>query len=115
MSYLPTAWVDKETPVDAMRLNKLETAVADAHSLAENSLGMDDLDAVIETALTSAKKSGDFRGEPGVSGVYVGSGQMPEGYNIQIDPNGQADVPATQAYVDARIQTAIDATWEAQY
>lgn len=27
----------------------------------------------------------------GVSGVYVGSGNMPEGYNIQIDPEGDAD------------------------
>ena len=27
--------------------------------------------------------------EAGVSGVYVGSGEMPEGYNVQIDPNGE--------------------------
>lgn len=30
------------------------------------------------------------QGEKGVSGVYVGSGDMPEGYNVQIDPNGSA-------------------------
>jgi hypothetical protein len=30
------------------------------------------------------------QGEQGVSGVYLGSGEMPEGYNVQIDPNGQA-------------------------
>ena len=24
----------------------------------------------------------------GVSGVYLGSGDMPDGYNVQIDPNG---------------------------
>ena len=30
------------------------------------------------------------RGEDGVSGVYVGSGEMPDGYNVQIDPNGSA-------------------------
>lgn len=29
-------------------------------------------------------------GAPGVSGVYVGSGDMPEGYNVQIDPDGDA-------------------------
>lgn len=28
------------------------------------------------------------RGEQGQSGVYVGSGEMPDGYNVQIDPNG---------------------------
>ena len=27
----------------------------------------------------------------GVSGVYVGSGDMPAGYNVQIDPDGSAD------------------------
>ena len=35
------------------------------------------------------------RGEPGpqgVSGVYVGPGEIPEGYNIQIDPTGEAPV-----------------------
>lgn len=28
------------------------------------------------------------QGPAGSSGVYVGSGEMPEGYNVQIDPNG---------------------------
>ena len=31
------------------------------------------------------------QGPQGVSGVYTGSGDMPEGYNIQIDPDGEAD------------------------
>lgn len=30
----------------------------------------------------------------GDSGVYVGSGEMPDGYNIQIDPNGEASDPS---------------------
>lgn len=29
-------------------------------------------------------------GVDGVSGVYVGTGEMPEGYNVQIDPSGEA-------------------------
>lgn len=29
-----------------------------------------------------------LKGEKGDSGVYVGSGDMPEGYNVQIDPTG---------------------------
>ena len=29
-------------------------------------------------------------GPPGASGVYIGSGDMPEGYNVQIDPNGDS-------------------------
>ena len=34
-------------------------------------------------------------GERGVSGIYVGSGEMPEGYNVQIDPDGEVlDVKA---------------------
>ena len=31
----------------------------------------------------------------GVSGVYVGSGDMPEGYNVQVDPDGE---PTTSFY-----------------
>lgn len=29
-------------------------------------------------------------GEPGISGVYVGSGIAPDGYNVHIDPNGES-------------------------
>lgn len=29
-----------------------------------------------------------IQGERGFSGVYVGSGEMPEGYNVQVDPEG---------------------------
>lgn len=32
----------------------------------------------------------NLKGADGKSGVYVGSGDMPEGYNVQIDPNGEA-------------------------
>lgn len=32
---------------------------------------------------------GAVRGPRGLSGVYVGSGDMPEGYNVQIDPEGE--------------------------
>ena len=39
------------------------------------------------------KKNVDYfdgeQGERGVSGVYVGSGDMPDGYNVQIDPMGE--------------------------
>ena len=57
-------------------------------------------------------------GEPGAdgkSGVYVGSGEMPEGYNIQVDPYGEADVPATQEWVIAQINSAVNDTWEGSY
>ena len=42
----------------------------------------------------SGTSSADLKGEQGVNGVYVGSGAMPEGYNIQIDPNGRVDTGA---------------------
>ena len=37
---------------------------------------------------TSFVDVGLVRGPQGLSGVYVGDGDMPEGYNVQIDPNG---------------------------
>lgn len=39
--------------------------------------------------LTEEQKA-SLKGDKGESGVYVGSGEMPEGYNVQIDPNGSA-------------------------
>ncbi len=33
------------------------------------------------------------KGDTGNSGVYIGSGEMPDGYNVQIDPNGEALAP----------------------
>ena len=48
------------------------------------------------------------QGERGPSGVYVGSGEMPEGYNVQIDPNGDTldmNTIATKEYVDAAVNS----------
>lgn len=35
-------------------------------------------------------------GPQGLSGVYVGSGTMPSGYNVQIDPTGERDPVCTK-------------------
>lgn len=35
-----------------------------------------------------------LKGKPGVSGVYVGGDPIPDGYNVQIDPDGEADALA---------------------
>lgn len=57
-------------------------------------------------------ENGDFQGEPGEkgdSGVYVGSGDMPEGCNVQIDPDGDVvDLSdyATKNYVSTEIAKA---------
>lgn len=47
-------------------------------------------------------------GEKGESGVYVGSGDMPDGYNVQIDPDGEV------FEVDDIVSLVLDAlpTWE---
>ena len=34
-----------------------------------------------------------LKGEDGKSGVYVGTGEMPDGYYVQIDPEGEAILP----------------------
>lgn len=54
--------------------------------------------------------NGDFigpQGPQGVSGVYVGEGEMPAGYNVQIDPSGEADVCITKAEADTRYSNAL--------
>lgn len=40
------------------------------------------------------------KGDPGQSGVYVGPGEMPEGCNVQIDPDAEGEELATKQYVD---------------
>ena len=40
----------------------------------------------------TGKPSRGETGPQGVSGVYVGSGDMPDGYNVQIDPDGTPDL-----------------------
>ena len=44
----------------------------------------------------------------GGSGVYVGSGEMPQGYNVQIDPNGEIDGYYTKSEIDEMLGTYID-------
>jgi len=48
-----------------------------------------------------ADEKGNVRLE--VSGVYVGTGEMPSGYNVQIDPNGEglAGLPCAAEVVEA--------------
>lgn len=56
-------------------------------------------------------ESANIKGPTGDSGVYVGSGDMPEDCNIQIDPTGEAVELATTEYVNAAIgdiDTALD-------
>lgn len=53
-------------------------------------LSLNGVDGTVEfDKLTPAQKE-SLKGEAGVSGVYVGSGDMPVGYNVQIDPNGDS-------------------------
>lgn len=69
-----------------------------------------------ETITTSNLKGKE--GKQGASGVYVGSGDMPDGYNVQIDPNGESyaisasDIsytPADTSVIDMpNVQVALD-------
>lgn len=50
----------------------------------------------------------------GKSGVYVGEGEMPEGYNIQVIPSENSKEAATKEYVDsaiANIDIPTGGTW----
>ena len=50
------------------------------------------------------------KGDKGASGVYVGSGDMPEDCNVQIDPNGEGSLNDyyTKNETDAQIATAVN-------
>ena len=43
----------------------------------------------------------------GIPGVYIGSGDMPEGYNVQIDPNGDSFSPDEIGDIEAALDSII--------
>ena len=43
------------------------------------------------------------KGDKGDSGVYVGAGDMPEGYNVQIDPSGSGDEIVTAESIESAL------------
>lgn len=50
-------------------------------------------------------------GAAGVSGVYVGSGEAPAAYNVQIDPEGSADELVTEAPKDGKQYARQSGQW----
>lgn len=70
MSYVPTTWIDGETPVNAENLNKLESAVK-AND-----------DAIYE--INTARTNGEFKGEQGDTGP-----QGPQGEKGEKGDNGE--------------------------
>ncbi len=66
--------------IDAAIPTKLSELENDAGYIDEAELG-----SAVDTALAEVKESGGFDGE---NGVYVGSGDMPENANVQVDPEG---------------------------
>lgn len=61
-----------------------------------------------EPGYTPQKGVDYFDGKDGVSGVYVGPGEMPDGYNVQIDPNGEGE--SLQDMIDAAVQETFGET-----
>ena len=91
------AWVkivttDSETTVKGIGIpiqNRVKpsgyTAPEDEPTMREKILGIFNDTKEIAQSVRNDADAGKFMG---VSGVYVGSGEMPEGYNVQIDPDG---------------------------
>jgi hypothetical protein len=106
MAYQKQTFIDNVTVLNASMLNHIEEGIynveqntlnkAELNSegviksehLPSNLLTQENLPATINAALAQAKASGEFKGDPGESGVYIGSGEMPEDCNVQIDPTG---------------------------
>lgn len=68
--------------------------------------------ATLIVTSASGTSSADLKGEKGDSGVYVGSGEMPEGYDVQIDPNGEAEEYCTKKEMESYInETFLGGAW----
>ncbi len=91
MSGRITDWNDKQAKLDIYisTLNDLESSLNMSYSKFDTSY--ESVNILIKEAnalikwLREAAQKGEF---DGVSGVYVGSETMPDGYNVQIDPDG---------------------------
>lgn len=60
----------------------------------------------------TAEQLSALTGPRGYSGVYVGAGEMPDGYNIQIDPSG--DIITIEAIAQAVADILPDYTGEVE-
>ena len=129
---------DKDGVLKRKQINAKEAEILNGHS-ADEFLTEEDIDVVLAQAKASGEFDGKDgtsvthtwngtrlvvtsasgtsstdlqgpKGEDGKSGVYVGSGDMPEGYNIQIDPSGEASVPGgvTEERVIELINNALE-------
>ena len=65
------------------------------------------VDAPLEFDKLPPAQRESLRGEKGVPGVYIGSGNMPDGYSVQIDPNGDS-FSADDIYHTGNKPTAAD-------
>lgn len=86
LRFLPSA-CGNDTPADTDNPDLISEFLRTKH--AHSNLGV--LDKLSEDENGTLLHDGEIIGS---GGVYVGSGEMPEGYNVQIDPTGDASVPA---------------------
>ena len=94
-----------ENAVDGSdEFNLLVGVTKQAEKAAGDALEAADIALEAADSVKARADSGEFNGEKGdtgpqgsqgVSGVYVGSGEMPEGYTVQVDPAG--DMPCYTA------------------
>lgn len=68
------------------RINRLDKLCVSAYAIAVQN----GFEGTEEEWLSSLRGEKGDKGDIGCSGVYVGSGDMPEGYSVQIDPEGGA-------------------------
>ena len=104
----PSDYVYTETEVFTYksleeRIKALEEGAAGSNGKSAYEIALDNGFNGTESEWLDSLKGKD--GKDGKSGVYVGSGEMPEDCNIQIDPNGNPidlSVYATTEYVDRK-------------
>lgn len=72
-----------------------------------NQLSSEKVVLYTEQTLTDEQKEQARKNIGAENEVYVGSGEMPEGYNVQIDPSGEATEILTEEDVNALINSAL--------
>ena len=101
MPYEKQTFVDHETKLSAAHLQYIEDGIVEA---------FDEIQQALERVKTvngiAPDENGNVTVEATGSGVYIGSGDVPDGYNVQIDPTGEAIEPddlITKEYMQTQV------------
>lgn len=88
MAYTPTTWVNNVTPINDNNMNHIEQGIKAVDDALAGKLNTSELQTAVNSALATAKASGEFDGKQGKDGIY---------YEPSLDSNGNLSFTPSDA------------------